>query len=216
MARLVKYSPRDENRYSTFLDTQSLATQYTRTAESDDSFVSFNQFKLCDTDKIVKNRNKNSKNNNNKRRRWIKEKLNIYFCCDRYSICACCCGKKRNDNDEVYDINLKIANIKRMRNQDDENNDDFDDGCINGGRYNAGGTLKTEMGTPGRRPNKWTWNESLRSNSDKFLETLEYDDLLIIDRSLKRMKKIAKIRPIAYRPMGGSQNEYSGNDISMS
>lgn len=100
----------------------------------------------------------------------------------------CCCCSKRNPNEQPpysYDIDLKIAQLQE-------------------GRYNAGGTLKTEMASPGKKPTykEWLWNDSLRSDSDKFLETLEYDDLFIT-RSLKRMKKMVKVRPIAYRQMGG-------------
>lgn len=101
----------------------------------------------------------------------------------------CCCLRRRLRRPKdhppyTYDIDLKIAQLQE-------------------GRYNAGGTLKTEMAAPGKKPTReWLWNDSLRSDSDKFLETLEYDDLFIT-RSLKRMKKIVKVRPIAYRQMGG-------------
>uniref|UniRef100_A0A336LW29 CSON006247 protein n=1 Tax=Culicoides sonorensis TaxID=179676 RepID=A0A336LW29_CULSO len=151
-------------------------------------------------------------------------------------ICSCICSnrekteQKQNINNRIYkyDIDQKIISLKKLQEkqqqqrqqgenseEDDEENDIFNVPStvrrekIANGRYNASGTLQSEMQPPGKTKQtaqKWTWNESLRSNSDKFLETLEYDDLLIIDRSLKRMKKAAKIRPIAYRQMGEEAN----------
>lgn len=228
MARLVKYSARDENRYSTFLDP----TTQSNNSTNNDNFESFNQFKLCDTHKIIKKpktqRKRHKFNFASQRINYILK--NCCSCCCRFC-CICWRAKskdKQNNNTETYkyDINQKIISLKKLQqkqyndsecNNNSENDDEEDDifnvpsivrrDKIGNGRYNASGTLQSEMQAPGKQPSvaqKWTWNESLRSNSDKFLETLEYDDLLIIDRSLKRMKKAAKVRPIAYRAMGGS------------
>lgn len=184
MARLINYKKRDENRYSTFLEpTSACPTQFgpARTRESvilEDDRANFADF-------------------------------NHFKMCDRQKIvnkddktmtsttttgCSFCCGlcNEKAPNEYRYDIDSKIAELRHFQH----------------GRYNQDGTLKTEMTPPGRiaTSNKWTWDESLRSNSDKFLETLEYDDLLF-DRSLKRFKKVAKVRPIAYRPMGGTSKK---------
>lgn len=112
-------------------------------------------------------------------------KVNSYNKKSWLNILCCFTLKKNKALSYSYDINMKISKL-----QD--------------GRYNAGGTLKTEMGPPGKTTlyKEWLWNDSLRSDSDKFLETLEYDDLFIT-RSLKRMKKVVKVRPIGYRHMGG-------------
>lgn len=230
MARLVKYSPRDENRYSTFLDP---ATQ-SNNSTNNDNFESFNQFKLCDTHKIIKKqkgqRQRHKFNFASQRINYILKNCcscRVYCCCWRFARNG---DKQNNKETYKYDINQKIISLKKLQekqhggsgcNSNSDNEDDEEDDIFNvpsivpaarrdkigNGRYNASGTLQSEMQAPGKPlsvAQKWTWNESLRSNSDKFLETLEYDDLLIIDRSLKRMKKAAKVRPIAYRVMGGT------------
>lgn len=228
MARLVKYSPRDENRYSTFLDPVSQSANST----NNDNFESFNQFKLCDTHKIIK---KHKRQRKRQKFKFASQRINYVL--KNYCCCRVCWGHDKNDKSSKknesykYDINQKIMSLKNLQREqqygssnnyntenDDADDDEEEDDIYNvpsivrrdkiaNGRYNASGTLQSEMQAPGKKNNvaqKWTWNESLRSNSDKFLETLEYDDLLIIDRSLKRMKNVAKIRPIAYRVMGGS------------
>lgn len=225
MARLVKYSARDENRYSTFLDP---ATQ-SNNSTNNDNFESFNQFKLCDTHKIIKKQRTQRKR---QKFNFASQRINYILknCCSCCCRCWCAKSKDKHNNNETYkyDINQKIMSLKKLQVQYDDDsgcnnnsdNDDEEDDIYNvpsiivrrdkiaNGRYNASGTLQSEMQAPGKQQSgvaqKWTWNESLRSNSDKFLETLEYDDLLIIDRSLKRMKKAAKVRPIAYRTMGGT------------
>lgn len=228
MARLVKYAARDENRYSTFLDPVIQSNNST----NNDNFESFNQFKVCDTHKIIKKQKGQSKTH---KINFASQRINYVL--KNYCLChlCCCCWclaktkeKQSKNNTYKYDTNQKIISLKKLQqkenvrecnNSRDNENDEEDDifnvpsfvpsarrDKIGNGRYNATGTLQSEMQAPGKQPGlpqKWTWNESLRSNSDKFLETLEYGDLLIIDRSLKRMKKAAKVRPIAYRVMGG-------------
>lgn len=175
MARLISYKARDENRYSTFLEN-STNTQNSTNRESVflNDFTNFNQFKLCEPP---------PKGTKSVRGATQKKSKKILESC-----CGCCGGKKTPKDHPAYsyDIDMKIAQLQQ-------------------GRYNVAGTLKTEMAAPGKKSNykEWLWNDSLRSDSDKFLETLEYDDLFIT-RSLKRMKKIVKVRPIAYRQMGGS------------
>lgn len=212
MALLVKYSPRDENRYSTFGSPSNA-----QNSTNNDNFESFNQFKLCDTHKIIKKQKEKHRQKFNFAR--INYILKNCCCCRIYNGCSCWRGgggRKKQKKDTYNEITQRIVSLKKLQDIDDEEEDIFCSNIpqrcrekIGNGRYNASGTLQSEMQTPGKKAQKWTWNESLRSNSDKFLETLEYDDLLIIDRSLKRMKKAAKVRPIAYRVMGGDERKMS-------
>jgi hypothetical protein len=88
----------------------------------------------------------------------------------RNFLLSCCCrsggGRKNEEFDNDEDIDRAVEEyIKQQQ--------------LNGGGESGGGsTLKSENSI-------WKWDESWKSNSDKFLETLELE-CVGSDRSLKR------------------------------
>lgn len=168
MARLVSYKPKDENRYSTFRNESTVNPSY---KESD-------LFKRVE---IVKKTRK-PKTKKSICSRCLTFWYNLCSCC----CCSCCCrgGKKKcgyfcgycqnyegdNSNEDVIDIKTISCTSSDIHMSE-----------INVNNFNS---EKTKSKTSKKLSSRWNWNDSLRSNSDRFLETLEYD--LDGDRSLKK------------------------------
>lgn len=123
-------------------------------------------------------------------------------CCSRTVGCFCCSRCRDNvADDDDDDIDAKFEQYKREMNMHSAASGDGDDGGAMGHDNNAlqvpeiifstdqivtfhTSGSKKEVVEPMPSPTKskrfryrkyWNWNDSLRSNSDKFLETLEYD-----------------------------------------
>lgn len=95
--------------------------------------------------------------------------------------CICCCSGKLSsrhaaaDMDDEEDIDKAFAQYKSQMNMKDFNGS------------NLSPSQKSTLRKTHRNNKYWNWNESLRSNNDKFLETLEFDDISN-DRTLKMTK----------------------------
>lgn len=164
MARLVSYKPTDENRYSTFRNESTVHP----------SISSYNDSDLFKRVELVK-KTRNIKIKKSKRSKCFTWTF-LYKLC---TCCCCCCGKRRccchyNKDDSInddYGIDIKSISCTS------------DDIQLNEINSNSLKSEKTKSKT--KSSNKyWNWNDSLKSNSDRFLETLEYD--LDGDRSLKK------------------------------
>jgi hypothetical protein len=81
---------------------------------------------------------------------------------------CCCCpcrGRKNEEFDNDEDVDRAVEDYVKQQQ-------------LSGGGESQGSTLKSENSV-------WKWDESWKSNSDKFLETLELE-CVGSDRSLKR------------------------------
>lgn len=93
--------------------------------------------------------------------RWVRKFLLSRCCC-----CSCGGGRKNEEFDNDEDIDRAVEEYIKQKQ-------------LNGiGGGENGDTLKSENSI-------WKWDESWKSNSDKFLETLELE-CVGSDRSLKR------------------------------
>lgn len=168
MARLVSYKPKDENRYCTFKNESSVNPNI--------SYKESDLFK-----RVEKTRNIKPK----KSTCWRCFTLNFWYnFCSRYCCCCCCrcikekCGYSCCHDFEGDTINEDAIDIKMTS----CTNSDIQMSEIN---VNNLSSEKAKNKTSKKLSSKyWNWNDSLRSNSDRFLETLEYD--LDGDRSLKK------------------------------
>jgi hypothetical protein len=185
MARLISYKRKDENRYSTFSNVSFGA--------SNDNLA----FKIMsDTKKpgvaispaVHKKSVKRSQNKKpRKRKRWI-----TWTCCydhkwiRRILCCPClccfyaCCKRKEANRNSDDDIDKAVEEYKQQQ------------GVCESKAGSQRSTLNSEEKGASRF---WNWDESWKSNSDKFLESLELD-CVGSDKSLKRKlrQKNSKVR----------------------
>lgn len=203
MARLLSYKRRDENRYSTFGDVGFGKSTENLTAKVQPKKV---KMSACITPSVHKKTTsvdvqkrsislENIKSRKRMRRwitatclpslrRWVK---NILCCC-----CLCCC-KRKKDTFEDDDVDRVVEEYcKQQQLQQQQSNE------------SQKSTLKSNQSSGGVL---WRWDESWKSNSDKFLETLELE-CVGSDRSLKRAAeklraKNSKVRKSAMHTGGG-------------
>lgn len=192
MAKLISFKRKDETRYSTFSNVSFAASNdnlaFCRMGHPKKTYVV--------SPAVHKNYGKRSRQNEKprKRKRWIS-----WTCCyDRKWICRvlccpclyCCylCRKRRNKSLDEDDIDRAIQEFKQQ--QDLPGNE----------QGSQQSTLKSEKSAS----RFWSWNESWKSNSDKFLETLELEGVGS-DKSLKRKvcQKNSKVRVTAFNRFGG-------------
>lgn len=125
------------------------------------------------------------------------------ICCWLFLCCRRKCGCIDNDDDDDDDIDAKFEKYKyemRLKELNQESNEPDISTAMQEGSVQlnfkrmdmpiASNDVNSESST-GKTASKifqyrkyWNWNDSLRSNSDKFLETLEYD--MDGEQSLKR------------------------------
>lgn len=124
-------------------------------------------------------------------------------CCGSLRCCCCRSNVSGYDDDDIdacferYKIEMRLSEL-RQGNNDDQSSEscaldnairpemkissDRFDGSVRNCRAE---TLPSTAPTQSKQMHKkWNWNDSLRSNSDRFLETLEYE--IDGDQSLKR------------------------------
>jgi hypothetical protein len=115
--------------------------------------------------------------------------------CFQYFKNGFCCKRKRASNnvDDEEDIDKAFERYKQEM-------------CLKEMNVNSGGqesqrsTLQSEKDKEKGAARFWSWNESWKSNSDKFLDSLEYD-CNPYDKSLKRRlkQKSVKVRMSVFR-----------------
>lgn len=193
MARLISYKRRDDNQYSTFNNVSFAASNDNLT------FKTMPKHKKSSAVSVVspavhKKSEKRSPKKPRKQKRWIS-----WTCCydlkwiRRTFCCPCLCY--------FYVCRKRKGNL---------NNDDDIDKAVQEYKQNQGitetsqkNTLKSETSAAGF----WSWDESWKSNSDKFLESLELDGVGS-DKSLKRKlrQKNSRVRMTAFNKFlgGGS------------
>lgn len=181
MAKLIGYKRKDPNRYSTF---------------SNASFETGNdslKFKMSDNKKKVSpavhkksERRPADKKSRRKRFSWkfLKNKWIRRFCCPCFFTFAVCCKRKKKKRRDDEDVDRAVEEFKQSQNS---------------GQCSQRSTLKSE-----KSAGFWSWGESWKSNSDKFLESLELD-CVGSDKSLKRKlrQQNSKVRVTAFGRFGG-------------
>lgn len=193
MAKLMSFKRKDENRYSTFSNVSF--------ARSNDN-LAFRTMSNPKKSSVVspavhRTSEKRSRQNKTprKRKRWVS-----WTCCyDRKWIwrvicCPCLfcyyiCRKRTKEGlDDDDDIDKAVEEFKQQQ------------GVSGSGQSSQRSTLKAEKSAS----RFWSWDESWKSNSDKFLDSLELD-CVGSDKSLKRKlrQKNSKVRVTAFNRFGG-------------
>jgi hypothetical protein len=194
MARLISYKRRDENRYSTFSNVSFSADNDNLTFKT---MPKHKKSVAVVSPAVHKKSEKRSPKRPRKRKRWIS-----WTCCYehkwiRRTFCSPC---------------LCWFYIRRKRKKGNLNNDDDIDKAVVEYQHQHGlasgqGSQKSTLESKTGAENFWSWDESWKSNSDKFLESLELDGVGS-DKSLKRKlrQKNSRIRISAFNKFlgGGS------------
>lgn len=95
-----------------------------------------------------------------------------YLCC--WGCCNLCKRASYSCDDDDDDIDAKFEQYKyEMRMKESGQAVAVAGNAADGGK--VGDRQRNSFGKNGRKYWNWNWNDSLRSNSDKFLETLEHD-----------------------------------------
>lgn len=188
--KLISFKRKDENRYSTFGNVSFAA--------SNDNLAFKKMPKLKQKREVEPATHKapaTKAKKPTKRKRWI-----TWACClDRKWIrrvfcwpclfCFYACQKRRSVNlSRDDDVDKAVAEYKQRQE------------VAGNAPDSQRSTLKSEMGA-----NRfWSWDESWKSNSDKFLESLELDGVGS-DKSLKRKlrQKNSKVRLTAFDRFSG-------------
>lgn len=197
MARLISYKRKDVNRYSTFSNVSF--------GKSDDNlaFSTMSNHKKPSASispAVHKKYEKRSTNKTTrKRKRWIswtccydRKWIRRIFCCPCLLCFYACCKRKTGNLNNDDDIDKAVEEYKNQQ------------GTCGSAQGSQRSTLKSEKGAS----RFWSWDESWKSNSDKFLESLELD-CVGSDKSLKRKlrQRDSKVRVTAFnRFSGGWQN----------
>lgn len=206
MARLVSYKTRDENRYSTFANEPAGVM-----GPSNENISNINGFQLMANYKRPPAQTKS-------RNLWPKSFFCSHSSCPKFChhkllrlcCCSCCCsGCKRwctccgycslDEDDDVDndsdDIDGKFVQIKYELGMKEINSDSKREASTTGVNGKAGQADSEACNRRGgASSNRWNWDDSLRSNSDKFLETLELDETADGERSFRRKLKVPRIR----------------------
>lgn len=192
MATLISYKKKDENRYSTFSNVSFAA--------NDDNLA----FKAMPASKkstkpispAVHKRGKRPPNKKPQkgwrrvlwtccydRKRTIRSLWCPWLCC--FGICCKRKNRKQNNDD---DIDAAVEEYKQKQ------------GLSGSGPGSQKSTLKSENDAS----RFWGWDDSWKSNSDKFLESLELD-CVDSDKSLKRKlrQKNSKVRVTTFNKFVG-------------
>lgn len=168
MARLVSYKVKDDNRYSTFKNENRWNSNENLTIQNEFQFVTkTSEKKICGP-------SKNDQKLLCQCQCWIK--------CWQMLCCRCCCSDSQGTDDEIDKNFSRYTN--EMQSQDIEEK-------VQSASEKVSALKAVVPVEEKKKKSAWNWNDSLRSNSDKFLETLEYD---LDDRSLKRRYKHRPIR----------------------
>ncbi len=169
MARLVSYKPKDDNRYCTFKNESSVSYK-----ESD-------LFKRVELVQRAKKAKRKKSTCSGCLSFWYKL-CTCCFCCGCFSRCRkkrcwfCCCSHQNYESDAINEGDIAIRTISCT-------SINFPMSEVKVHSFNSE-KQKSNKSNKKLSSKYWNWNDSLRSNSDKFLETLEYD--LDGDRSLKK------------------------------
>lgn len=184
MAKLLSYKRKDANRYRTFSNvsfgksTENLAPITQSKIKMSTSIVP-SVHKTHKKSSAVQERSISLENIKSQKRirRWItaaclpsfRKWVKKILCCHCFCCCLCCC-KRKKEAFEDDDVDRVVEEYCKRQQQVKE-------GC-----ESQKSTLKSNQSAGGVL---WRWDESWKSNSDKFLETLELD-CVGSDRSLKR------------------------------
>lgn len=193
MAKLISYKRRDENRYSTFSNVSFGASN------DNLAFGTMSNPKkstACVTPAVHKQHEKRSQNKKTRKsRRWIswtccydRKWITRVLCCPCLFCFYACCKRKNGNQSNDDDIDKAVEEYKQQQ------------GLSGSAQGSQKSTLKSEKGAS----RFWSWDESWKSNSDKFLESLELD-CVGSDKSLKRKlrQKNSKVRMTAFDKFHG-------------
>lgn len=195
MAKLISYKRKDENRYSTF-NNVSFATSNDNLAFK--TMPKPNKKSVSVSPAVHKPSEKRSQNKKpRKRKRWIswtccydrRKWIKRILCCPcLYCFYVCCKRRERGNLNNDDDIDKAVVEYRQRQ------------GISGSEQGSQKSTLKSEKGA-GRF---WSWDESWKSNSDKFLESLEFD-CIGSDKSWKRKlrQKNSKVRDTAFNKFCG-------------
>lgn len=194
MARLISYKRRDENQYSTFSNVSFGASN------DNLAFGKMSNAKKASTAVITpavhkKYEKRSTGKKSRTHKRWIswtccynRKWMRRIFCAPCLFCFYCCRKRKKANASNDDDIDKAVEEYKQQQ------------GLSGSGQGSQRSTLKSEMDAG----HFWSWDESWKSNSDKFLESLELDGVGS-DKSLKRKlrQKHSKVRITAFNKFQG-------------
>lgn len=192
MAKLLTYKRRDNNKYSTFNNKYRTFNNMSFEANNDNlelrTMTNHKKLAMCvypAVHKKYENRSQNKKPQKGKR--WISwtcfydRKLISRMLCYPCLFCISACRKRNtgnsNRNDDIdkaveeYEQQQGVAILGRARSTVQSKKDA---GCF------------------------WSWDESWKSNSDKFLESLELDDVGSDNSLTRKLRQNSKVRITAF------------------
>lgn len=191
MAKLISYKRKDANRYSTFNNVSFAASN------DNLAFRTMPNPKKPSVDPAV--HKKPSKGTQNKKprksKRWIswtccydRKWIRRFLCCPCWFCFHLCCKREKENQNIDDDIDRAVEEYKLQQ------------GISGNEQGSQKSTLKSEKGAS----HFWNWDESWKSNSDKFLESLELD-CVGSDKSLKKKlrQKNSKVRVTAFNKFCG-------------
>lgn len=198
MARLIGLKRKDENRYRTFSNVSSGTSNdnlaFRTMANPKKAFISPAVHKT--TEKGSQLQNKKPR----KRKRWIswtccynRKRIKGVVCCPCLYFFYVCCKRKNNNLNNDDDVDKAVEEYRQRQGISETSG--------------QGSTLQSDKGAS----HFWSWDESWKSNSDKFLESLELD-CVGSDKSLKRKlrQRNSKVRVTAFnRFCGGGSRSFS-------
>lgn len=199
--KLVSFKRKDENRYSTFSNVSFAA--------SDDKLA----FKQMPKQKLKRevapgtHKASSKAKKPTKRKRWItraccldRKWIRRVFCVPCLFCFYACCKRRSVNLGGDDDVDKAVAEYKKSQE------------AAGSAPDSQRSTLKSEMGAS----RFWSWDESWKSNSDKFLESLELDGVGS-DKSLKRKlrQKNSRVRLTAFDRFigGGWRDEFAESAI---
>lgn len=193
MAKLISFKRKDESRYSTFSNVSFVRSN------DNLAFRTMSNPKKPSVVSPAVHRTSEKRSRQTRKPRKLKRWISCTCCYDRKWIwrvvcCPCliccylCCKRNKESLEDEDDIDRVVEEFKQKQS------------ITEGGQGSQRSTLKSEKS--GSR--FWSWDESWKSNSDKFLESLEFD-CVGSDKSLKRKmrQKNSKIRVTAFNRFGG-------------
>ena len=195
-AKLISYKRnKDENRYSTFSNVSlesrdSVQIKPIKTLTKKQQKMMMVDPQVHKSSKVSKD-SKSSKGKSKATKKPKKLRFKSCFRCKSYTkllrrICCCSFKKSKKPKSNEEDVDKAFEDYKlEMRVKD-----------LNGGQDSQRSTLKSERGGG----HFWSWNDSWKSNSDHFLESLEFETVGS-DRSWKRKmkQKSGKVRITAFK-----------------
>lgn len=207
MARLLSYRRKDENRYSTFSNvsfgksTDNLTIKTVPKAKMSAKISPSVHKKQCKKGSTSLPSLTNIKSNRKRIREWISRCFpchkwfkKFFCCCFCFSTCLCRRGKSKEAFDNEDDIDKAVEEYVNQQKAS----------------FNDNASQKSSLKSNQSEARvAWKWDESWKSNSDKFLEALELEGVGS-DKTLQRKADKLRVKNSKVRKSARLDNIHGG------